>query len=541
MTSELSPIWQVTIISPDSLCTQPLWDTEVNFVFVVVHKTGNRPSLAEYAHLVRLEYTVLSQGGWWLRNRAVSEELTARLAGSRSSTLKVHLHSTSAVFFPVPLHLFSTGSQASDVPFRDLLTMVPQPAEIRFLNDTTGIAVFVARSRAVEGIEQFKQSESLDWLENLLPARNMTDKWREVLTRLGLTKTLHELRQQIQIRFATRAEWVQRTLRRTLQHILSARFPLTASVMVTMSGIVLAETEFAFAFSDMGGEQLQSLTTDTHRTIFASYAVEDLEVVECVDGILRALGAGELRWDLKVLLSGDTRRTRIETEIERADIFQLFWSAHARSSGRVRQELEYAVGLNRPGFIRPIYWQDPLGTLPAELKDIRFARVTLPLRPRAGAGAANEAGSSPQWRCLVAFAPSDRRFFNRLMTHLRAIPSSHSVKFWDPTQVRPGLERNSEIEKQLVDSHVVVVLVSADLLADHESLGIARQALSRAERTGVRLIPVLVRPCNLQSSIFQGLAPLPSDRRPISLRKDRESALADIATIVMQTIADIPT
>ena len=65
--------------------------------------------------------------------------------------------------------------------------------------------------------------------------------------------------------------------------------------------------------------------------------------------------------------------------IKQADVFQLFWSWNALKSPLVREEWRQALALNRPHFIRPVYWEEPLpeqaGLPPAELRRLHFQRV----------------------------------------------------------------------------------------------------------------------------------------------------------------------
>jgi len=63
------------------------------------------------------------------------------------------------------------------------------------------------------------------------------------------------------------------------------------------------------------------------------------------------------------------------------DVFQLFWSWNAMRSAYVRSEWEYALTLNKPYFIRPLYWEEPMPrsepeNLPPEaLARINFTRI----------------------------------------------------------------------------------------------------------------------------------------------------------------------
>jgi hypothetical protein len=55
--------------------------------------------------------------------------------------------------------------------------------------------------------------------------------------------------------------------------------------------------------------------------------------------------------------------------IERADIFQLFWSRNAARTKYVEDEWRYALRLGREPsrFIRPVYWTEPMIPPPPEL------------------------------------------------------------------------------------------------------------------------------------------------------------------------------
>ena len=63
--------------------------------------------------------------------------------------------------------------------------------------------------------------------------------------------------------------------------------------------------------------------------------------------------------------------------IERADIFQLFWSRNAAKSKYVEDEWRYALRLGRElsRFIRPVYWTEPMTPPPLELGYLSFAFV----------------------------------------------------------------------------------------------------------------------------------------------------------------------
>jgi len=152
---------------------------------------------------------------------------------------------------------------------------------------------------------------------------------------------------------------------------------------LVVAGLILAEAHSTFQISDYYSAHIgipivtESGSASLFQTIFASYARDDLRVVEAVDSIVNALGVGELRWDLKVFRSGDEWQTRIQGEIVAADTFQLFWSNKARDSKWVEKEWRYALGLDKKGVIRPVYWTEPMTTPPDALSHLHFAKIDL--------------------------------------------------------------------------------------------------------------------------------------------------------------------
>ncbi|HKU75570.1 MAG TPA: ferredoxin [Pyrinomonadaceae bacterium] len=142
-------------------------------------------------------------------------------------------------------------------------------------------------------------------------------------------------------------------------------------------GLIFAEEHIALEVAGHSSDFLRSSVCKSFERIFACYSRKDLKVVESVNSIISALGVGELRWDLKVLRSGDVWEQRLCEEIESADSFQLFWSENAKASRFVRNEWEFALQLQRSGFIKPVYWSEPMPRPPRALKHLNYSRVLL--------------------------------------------------------------------------------------------------------------------------------------------------------------------
>jgi hypothetical protein len=114
-----------------------------------------------------------------------------------------------------------------------------------------------------------------------------------------------------------------------------------------------------------------------YRVIFVSYSHEDAKIVDELEKAYVALGDSYLR-DVKILRSGEQWQPRILGAIPLADIFQLCWSHTASQSPYVEQEWRTALRIDKPNFIRPVYWQRPMPEPPSDLRKLHFAFINLP-------------------------------------------------------------------------------------------------------------------------------------------------------------------
>jgi HEAT repeat protein len=155
----------------------------------------------------------------------------------------------------------------------------------------------------------------------------------------------------------------------TVEGIIAADIPLSIFVSPTAT-----TPDTSSAGSSAAPTKLSSETRKVYQSIFCSYSHKDTQIIERVEKAYKALGLDFLR-DVTTLKSGQDWNAELLNMIDRADIFQLFWSTNASQSKYVRQEWEHALKRmsGREAFIRPVYWEEPLPPVPPELGSIHFA------------------------------------------------------------------------------------------------------------------------------------------------------------------------
>jgi len=162
---------------------------------------------------------------------------------------------------------------------------------------------------------------------------------------------------------------------------------------VFLGSILLADLAITVRVANAAPERStpKELAVDragVYRRIFPSYSHRDADIVQQFERYAAALGDRYMR-DVTQLRAGEVWNERIRDLIEQSQVFQLFWSHNSMSSPYVREEWEFALGLNRGEFVRPTYWEDPLPADPArnlpppELARLHFHRLPKgpPLEP----------------------------------------------------------------------------------------------------------------------------------------------------------------
>ncbi|MEP7290804.1 MAG: HEAT repeat domain-containing protein [Chloroflexota bacterium] len=147
-------------------------------------------------------------------------------------------------------------------------------------------------------------------------------------------------------------------------------------ITFTVEGVIVADVPLAIyvGASPVPAAPAPPVTRSIYQSIFCSYSHKDTQIIERVEKVYKLLGMNFLR-DVVSLKSGQDWDSQLLTLIDQADIFQLFWSSAAAQSPAVRKEWLHALEIQRKqaGFIRPVFWEQPLPALPPELSPIHFA------------------------------------------------------------------------------------------------------------------------------------------------------------------------
>jgi tetratricopeptide (TPR) repeat protein len=133
-------------------------------------------------------------------------------------------------------------------------------------------------------------------------------------------------------------------------------------------------------------------------------------------------------------------------------------------------------------------------------------------------------------KVFYSYSHKDEELRNSLETHLALLKRRGVVSGWHDRRIGAGDEWAGQIDEHMERADIILLLVSADFLAsDYCYDKELTLALQQHEAKTARVIPIILRPCDLTDAPFGKLQSLPKDRLPVTKWPDRDEAFTDIA------------
>ncbi len=97
---------------------------------------------------------------------------------------------------------------------------------------------------------------------------------------------------------------------------------------------------------------------------------------------------------------------------------------------------------------------------------------------------------------FISYSHKDEAWKDRMVSHLGALQHEGLLDIWDDRRIGAGEEWRQEIEDAIDAASVAILLVSADFLTSKFILGEeVPRIMKRREKEGMRIFPVIIRPC----------------------------------------------
>lgn len=134
---------------------------------------------------------------------------------------------------------------------------------------------------------------------------------------------------------------------------------------------------------------------------------------------------------------------------------------------------------------------------------------------------------------FFSYSHKDEALRDKLEVHLAMLRRQGVIETWHDRRIVAGDEFAGRIGEELERADIILLLVSPDFLASDYCYDIEMtRAMERHEAREVRVIPVVLRPCDWHGAPFGKLNAAPQDGKPVSTWPDLDEAFLDIVRAI---------
>ena len=148
--------------------------------------------------------------------------------------------------------------------------------------------------------------------------------------------------------------------------------------------------------------------------------------------------------------------------------------------------------------------------------------------------------SKKEIKLFYCYAREDKALRDQLEKHLAPLRRQYRLTNWHDREILPGEDWEQTIDHHLSTAHLVLLLISPDFMASDYCYGIEMEKALEQEKAGTcRVIPLLLRPTDIEDAPFIHLQMLPTDVHPLTSWPDRDLAFLDVATGIRKAFKDL--
>lgn len=141
---------------------------------------------------------------------------------------------------------------------------------------------------------------------------------------------------------------------------------------------------------------------------------------------------------------------------------------------------------------------------------------------------------------FISYSHKDAEILSRLHTHLAVLRRSGQISGWYDRSILAGGVIDTEISKELENCNLFLAIVSPDFLdSSYCYEKEMNRAFERHDAGQIRLIPIIVEPCDWIHTPLSRFKALPKDGKPISEWPNPNNAYQDIVSELRRIVSDL--
>lgn len=146
----------------------------------------------------------------------------------------------------------------------------------------------------------------------------------------------------------------------------------------------------------------------------------------------------------------------------------------------------------------------------------------------------------PPFKVFLSYSHDDEVLCNRFLKHLSQLGREGLIEPWNDRRITAGTEWAGAIDENLNSADVIILLVSANFLGSKYCNDVEMtRALERRQKGEALVVPVILKPCDWETSRFGRLQALPKGGKPVVDWRTEDHGFLDAVKALRQMMIEL--
>jgi hypothetical protein len=148
--------------------------------------------------------------------------------------------------------------------------------------------------------------------------------------------------------------------------------------------------------------------------------------------------------------------------------------------------------------------------------------------------------SAPPISIFISYAHIDEDYLDDLHKQLTILKQTYNISCWYDREIKPGVEWDAEIKRELQEASIILLLISTDFLTSTYCNDVELAISMKRHKEGTaRVVPIILRDAFWKKSLFADLQALPKNAKPISTHSNIDTAFLEVAHGIEKVIKEL--
>lgn len=130
---------------------------------------------------------------------------------------------------------------------------------------------------------------------------------------------------------------------------------------------------------------------------------------------------------------------------------------------------------------------------------------------------------------FLSYAHEDEALKKKLVTHLSILQRTRGTFLWHDRDIKAGDDWATAIDDHLKTADIILLLISAYFLASNYCYSIEMEAAMERHKLGqAKVVPIILRPVELEDTPFMRLQALPQGAKAVSTWQNQDEAWLNV-------------